>query len=430
LPSITGQLTILPRHWWEGTDSQGRQRDISATTLEIPLGSGPYRIKEFSAGRSLTLERVKDYWGEKIPVSVGQNNFDQIRYEYFRDDTIALEAFKADQLDWYNERSANAWSTRYDFPAAREGRVIKEKFPTANIGRMQGFVFNLRKPLFADVRLRQAFNYAYDFEEVNRQLSFGEYQRNKSYFDGTELASSGLPEGKELQILETVRDKVPPEVFTKPYENPVGGNPEAVRNNLREATRLLKEAGFEIRDRKLVGPDGQPISVEFMSQDQGDQRGILFYKPNLEKLGLTVTVRTVDDVQYQNRLRNFDFDIVTSVWAQSLSPGNEQREFFGSQAADTPGSRNVGGIKNPAVDALIDRIVFAKSRAELEAATRALDRVLLWNSYVVPQFSYPFARYARWDRFSHAELPKYARSGLPSLWWFDADKAAKTAKRS
>jgi microcin C transport system substrate-binding protein len=431
LPSIVGQLMVLPRHWWEGKDSEGRQRDITATTLEIPLGSGPYRIKEFSAGRSLALERVADYWGEKIPVNIGQNNFDQIRYEYFRDDTISLEAFKADQFDWIFERSGNVWATQYDFPAVREGRVIKEKFPTANIGRMQGYVFNLRRPLFADVRLRRAFNYAYDFEEMNRQLSFGEYQRNKSYFDGTDLASSGLPEGQELQILETVRDKVPPEVFTKPYENPVGGNPEAVRNNLREATRLLKDAGFEIRDRKLVGRDGQPVSVEFLSQDQGDQRGILFYKPNLEKLGLTVTIRTVDDVQYQNRLRNFDFDIVTSLWPQSLSPGNEQRDFFGSQAADTPGSQNVGGIKNPAVDALIERVIFAHDRAEQVAASKALDRVLLWNYYLVPQFIVPYLRSARWNRFSHPDpLPKYGISGFPNLWWWDAEKAAKTGKRS
>jgi microcin C transport system substrate-binding protein len=431
LPSIIGQLTVLPKHWWEGTDTQGRKRDISATTLEIPLGSGPYRIKEFVAGRSLVLERVADYWGDKIPVNVGQNNFDQIRYEYFRDDTIALEAFKGDQIDWIFERSANSWNTRYDFPAVRENRVIKDKFPTANIGRMQGYVFNLRRPLFADARLRRAFNYAYDFEEMNRQLSFGEYQRDKSYFDGTDLASSGLPEGLELQILDTVRDKVPPEVFTKPYENPVGGNPEAVRNNLREATRLLKEAGFEIRDRKLVGPNGEPVSVEFLSQDQGDERGILFYKPNLEKLGLTVTVRTVDDVQYQNRLRNFDFDIVSNVWPQSLSPGNEQRDFFGSQVADTPGSRNVGGIKNPAVDALIERIIFAKNREELVASCKAMDRIMLWNFYVVPQFILGYMRAARWDRFSHPEpLPKYGISGFPNLWWWDADKAAKIGKRS
>jgi len=431
LPSILGQLKVLPRHLWEGTDSEGRKRDVTATTLEIPLGSGPYRVKEFSPGRSLTLERVPDYWGERIPVNIGQNNFDQIRYDYFRDDTIALEAFKADQFDWIYERSANVWATRYDFPAVRDGRVIKEKFPTNNIGRMQGYVFNLRRPLFSDVRLRRAFNYAYDFEEMNRQLSFGEYRRDNSYFDGTELASSGLPEGQELQILESLRDKVPPEVFTELYQNPVGGNPEAVRNNLREASRLLKEAGLEIRDRQLVGTDGRSVSVEFLSRDQGDERGILFYKPNLERLGLTVTVRTVDEVQYENRLRNFDFDIVTGVWPQSLSPGNEQRDFFGSTAADTPGSRNIGGIKNPAVDTLIERIIFAKNRDEQVAACKAMDRVLLWSNYVVPQFIAGYLRAARWDRFSHPDpLPKYANSAFPMLWWWDAEKAAKTGGRT
>ena len=431
LPSIVGQLMVLPKHWWEGTDAQGHKRDITATTLEIPLGSGPYRVKEFAPGRSLTLERVPDYWGDKIPLNIGQNNFDQIRYDYFRDDTIALEAFKADQIDWIAERSANSWNTRYDFPAVKENRVIKEKFPIRNFGRMQGYVFNLRRPLFADVRLRRAFNYAYDFEEMNRQLSFGEYQRDNSYFDGIELASSGLPAGQELQILEALRDKVPPEVFTKPYENPVNGNPEAVRNNLREATRLLKEAGFEIRDHKLVGPSGQPVSVEFLCQDPFDERNVLFYKPNLERLGLTVNVRTVDDVQYQNRLRNFDFDIVTNVWPQSLSPGNEQREFFGSQGAETPGARNVGGIRNPAVDALIERIVFAHDREELVAACKAMDRVLLWNFYLVPQFTFGFERSARWDRFSHVEpLPKYGASGFPTLWWWDADKAARIGGRT
>ncbi|HXN66335.1 MAG TPA: ABC transporter substrate-binding protein [Bradyrhizobium sp.] len=431
LPLITGEVTVFPKHWWEGTDAQGRKRDIAATTLEIPLGSGPYRIKEFVAGRSLVLERVTDYWGSKMPQGVGQDNFDQIRYEFFRDDTVAREAFKADQLDWILERSAKEWSTAYDFPAVREKRVILEKFPINSSGRMQGFAFNLRRPLFQDVRLRRAFNYAYDFEEMNRQLSTGEYHRDNSYFEGTELASSGLPEGQELQILETVRDKVPPEVFTTPYQNPVNGNPEAVRNNLREATRLLKEAGFEIKDRKLVDPAGQPVSVEFLSQDQGDERIVLFYKPGLERLGITVNVRTVDNVQYQNRLRSFDFDLTTDVWSQSLSPGNEQRDFFGSQSADRPGGRNTPGIKNPAVDILIDRIIFAKDRAELVAACKAMDRVLLWNFYVVPQFTFGFARYARWDRFSHPEpLPKYGISGFPTLWWFDADKAAKIGGRT
>ena len=430
LPHIVGELTVLPKHYWEGTDSQGRKRDISQTTLEPPLGSGPYRIKEFVAGRSVKLERVKDYWGVNLPAQVGQNNFDEMRFEFFRDNTVALEAFKADQVDWIAENSAKQWATAYDFPAMAEKRTVKEEFPVRDTGRMQGFAFNLRREQFKDARLRRAFNFAFDFEEMNKQLFFGKYTRIDSYFYGSELASSGLPQGEELTILETVRDKVPAELFTKPYQNPVGGDPEAVRANLRESMRLLKEAGYEIRDRKLVDGSGKPVTVEILVDNPANERVALFFKPSLERIGVTTSIRVVDSAQYENRERSFDFDMIFEVWGESLSPGNEQREYWGSQAADMSGSRNTIGIKNPAVDALIDRIVFAKSRAELEAATRALDRVLLWNSYVVPQFSYPFARYARWDRFSHAELPKYARSGLPSLWWFDADKAAKTAKKS
>jgi len=379
----------------------------------------------------MVLERVKDYWGKNLAQSVGQDNFDEIRYEFFRDDTVAREAFKADQLDWIPERSAKEWSTAYDFPAVRENKVIKEKFPIRSSGRMQGWAFNLRRPLFQDVRLRRAFNYAFDFEEMNRQLSTGEYSRDNSYFEGNELASSGLPQGLELQILEPLRDKVPPEVFTTAYQNPVNGNPENVRTNLREATRLLKEAGFEVKDRKLIDPKGQPVSLEILCRDPGDERIALFYKPSLERLGVAASVRTVDDVQYTNRVRSFDFDMTTVVWGQSLSPGNEQRDMFGSQLADRPGSRNLPGIKNPAVDALIDRIIFAKDRAELVAACKAMDRVLLWNFYVVPQFTYGFQRYARWDRFSHPDpLPQYGVSGFPNLWWWDADKAAKIGKRS
>jgi microcin C transport system substrate-binding protein len=432
LPSIAGEVPVLPKHWWEGTDAQGRKRDVTATTLEIPLGSAAYRIREFVAGRTLVLERVKDYWGKDLPHSIGQDNFDELRFEFFRDDTVGREAFKADQLDWFSERSGKQWSTAYDFPAVREKRVIKEKFPDSSSGRMQGFALNLRRPLFADVRVRRAFNYAYDWEESDRQLSNGDYHRDGSYFDGIpEFTSTGLPEGQELQILETVRDKVPAEVFTTPYKNPVGGNPEAARNNLREATRLLKEAGFEVRDRKLVDPKGQPVSVEFLSSDQGDERGILFYKPYLERLGMSVNIRTVDSVQYQNRIRSFDFDITTYGWSQSLSPGNEQRDFFGSDAADRPGSRNVVGIKNPAIDALIERIIFAKDRAELVASCKAMDRVLLWNCYVVPQFAAGFQRAARWDRFSHPEpLAKYGLTGFPAVWWYDAEKAARIGKRS
>jgi microcin C transport system substrate-binding protein len=431
LPTIVGELPVLPKHYWDGTDSQGRKRDISATTLEPPLGSGPYRIKEFVAARSVKLERVKDYWGINLPVRVGENNFDEMRFEFFRDNTVALEAFKADQADWITENSAKQWATAYDFPAVAEKRVVKEEFPINDSGRMQGFVLNLRRDQFKDARLRRAFNYAYDFEEMNKQLFYNQYKRINSYFEGTELASSGLPQGEELAILETVRDKVPPEVFTMPYQNPVGGNPEAVRANLRESARLLKEAGFEVKDRKLVDPAGKPVVVEILVQDPSSERIALFYKPSLERIGVTTSIRVVDDAQYENRLRSFDFDVVIDLWGESLSPGNEQREFWGSQAADVPGSKNTIGIKNPAIDALIDKVIFAKDRTDLVAATRALDRVLLWNFYVVPQFSYGFSRYARWDRFSHAEpLPKYARSGLPSLWWFDADKAARIGKRS
>jgi microcin C transport system substrate-binding protein len=431
LPTIVGELTVLPKHWWEGTDANGKKRDISATTLEPPLGSGPYRIGEFVAGRSVKLERVKDYWGAGLPTQIGQNNFDEMRFEFFRDNLVALEAFKADQADWIVENSAKQWATAYDFPAIAEKHVVKQEFPISDSSRMQAFVLNLRREQFKDARLRRAFNYAYDFEEMNKQLFYGQYKRINSYFDGTELASSGVPEGEELQILETVRDKVPAEVFTAPYTNPVGGNPDAVRTNLREAMRLLKEASYTIKDGKLIDPAGKPVSVEILVQDPSSERVSLFYKPSIERVGVTTSIRVVDDAQYENRLRSFDFDIIIDVWGQSLSPGNEQREYWGSQTADQSGSKNTIGIKNPAVDELIDKIIFAKDRAGLVAATRALDRVLLWNFYVVPQFTYGFARYAIWDRFSHADpLPEYGRGGLPSLWWFDADKAAKIGKRS
>ncbi|MGO8909677.1 MAG: extracellular solute-binding protein [Bradyrhizobium sp.] len=431
LPQIVGQLTVLPKHWWEGSDSEGRKRDISATTLEPPLGSGPYRIKEFVAGRTIVLERIKSHWGNDLNINVGRNNFDELRFEYFRDSTVALEAFKGDQVDWRFENSAKNWATAYDFPAVAENRVLKEEFPNRSSGVMQAFVLNLRRDQFRDARLRRAFNYAFDFEEMNKQLFFGQYTRINSYFFGTELACSDLPQDRELAILETVREKVPAEVFTTPYENPVGGNPEAVRANLRESARLLKEAGYEIKDRKLVDATGKPVTVEILVQEPAFERVALFYKPSLERVGVTASIRIVDDAQYENRLRSFDYDIIIHSWPESLSPGNEQREFWSSQTADVPGASNYIGIKNPAVDTLIDKVIFAKNRDDLVAATRALDRVLLWNHYVVPQWSYPKVRTARWDRFGRpAELPKYGLSAFPALWWFDADKAARIGKRS
>jgi microcin C transport system substrate-binding protein len=431
LPQIVGQLIVLPKHWWEGTDGDGRKRDVSTTTIEPPLGSGPYRVKEFVAGRTIVLQRVKNYWGNDLNVNIGRNNFDELRFEYFRDSTVALEAFKGDQIDWRLENSAKNWATAYDFPAVTEKRVVLEEFPNRSSGGMQAFALNIRRDKFSDPRVRRAFNFAFDFEEMNKQLFFGQYKRINSYFDGTELACSGLPEGQELAILDTVRDKVPGELFAMPYQNPVGGNPEAVRANLRESARLLKEAGYEIRDRKLVDAAGRPVSVEILVQEPAYERIALFYKPSLERVGVTTSIRIVDDAQYENRLRSFDYDIIIHSWPESLSPGNEQREFWSSQTADVPGSSNYIGIKNPAVDTMIDRVIFAKDRAELVAATHALDRVLLWNHYVVPQWNYPKIRTARWDRFGRpSEMPKYGQAAFPALWWFDAEKAASIGKRS
>ena len=430
MPVILGQLRVLPKHWWEGSDASGKKRDIGATTLEPPLGNGAYRIKEFVPGRSLVYGRVQDYWAKTLNVNIGRDNLDEIRYEYFRDPTVALEAFKADHVDWRIENSAKNWATAYDFPAVNEKRVILEEFPQRDRGIMRAFAFNTRRDKLKDARVRRAFNFVFDFEEMNKQFFYGRYRRINSYFEGTELACSGLPQGEELKILEPLRDKVPPEVFTTPYGNPVTGTPEKVRANLREGMRLMREAGYEVRDHKQVNVrTGEVLSVEILnvtSDPSGGERLSLFYKPSLARLGIDVTVRSVDDIQYQNRLQSFDFDIITASWPQALSPGNEQRDLWSSQAADTPGSRNYVGIKDPAVDALIERVVFAKSRGELVAATRALDRVLLWNHYVVPQFTHDKLWAARWDRFGRPDpMPEYGGAAFPAVWWWDAERAAK-----
>ena len=427
LPRIIGELTVLPKKWWEDTDKDGKTRNISETTLEPPLGSGPYRVKDFSAGRHIVYERIKDHWSSGLNVNIGVNNFDELHYEYFRDTTIALEAFKADVVDWRTENSAKNWATAYDFPAVSDKRVLLEEFPIRNIGIMQAFAFNIRREKFQDPLVRLAFNYAFNFEEMNKQIFFDQYKRIASYFAGTELAATGLPAGRELELLEAVRDMVPREVFAKPYANPVNGNPDAVRNNLREAMRLFKQAGYEVREQQLVkAKTGEPYAIEFLTAGAGFERVFLSYKASLDRLGIAATVRTVDEVQYENRLRSWDFDIITAAWPASLTPGNELRGYWGSRAAEEPGSPNRIGIKNAAVDAMIDQIVFAKNRADLEAATRALDRILLWNHYVVPQWYYNKVRTARWDRLGHPDLmPKYGRAAFPAVWWWDVQKAAK-----
>lgn len=428
LPQIVGQLMVLPRHWWEGTDARGNKRDIAASTLEAPMGSGPYKLASFDAGRTVTYKRVPDYWGADEPTQVGQNNFDEYAIEYFLDTDVEFEAFKGDQFDWWMENKAKRWATSYDFPAVKDGRVVQELFPQQynGSGVMWAFVPNLRKPMFQDIRVRQALNYAFDFEELSRTLFYGRYERVNSYFFRLPFASSGLPAGKELDILNSVKDKIPPKVFTEPYANPVNGSPQNLRANLRKALDLLNQAGYTLNGRQLVDANGKQLSFEILLNGPTIEPVATNLVTNLGKIGIAVTIRTVDASQYTNRVRSFDFDMIYNAWGESFSPGNEQRGFWGSESAKLPGSRNFAGIADAGVDALIDQVIFATDRDTLEAATKALDRVLLANAYVVPTYASRTAPTARWNRFSHpATLPEYA-IGFPTIWWFDQDKAAKT----
>ncbi|WP_088346369.1 MULTISPECIES: extracellular solute-binding protein [Rhodomicrobium] len=428
LPQIIGQLNILPKHFYD--NAGGAARDPAKTWMDIPLGSGPYRIKAFEPGRYVTYERVKDYWGAGLPINVGQNNIDEVRFDYYRERQVAFEAFKAGQIDYFNENSAKSWATNYEFPAITAGKVVKRgDIQLKNPEAMQGFVLNTRRAKFADPRVRRAFNLVYNFEWMNQNLFYGQYKRVSSFFENTELAAKGLPQGQELEILNTVRDQVPPEVFTTEYTNPVNGaTPEIDRKNWREAVKLLQEAGWFIKDGVLVNAKtGEKMSVEFLVVQPEFERIVNFYRDGLKKLGVDVSVRMIDAAQYQKRTDEFDFDIIVDNFGQSESPGNEQRDFWGSAAADRPGSQNTIGIKNPAVDKLIDRIIFAKDRAELVAATRALDRVLLWNFYIVPQYYSPYQRIAYWNKYSHPDVLPSRTVGFPTVWWYDEAKAAKLA---
>ena len=325
LPHILGELTVLPKHWFEGKDAAGKERDVSQTSLETPMGCGPYRLKSFSPGRSLVYERVKDHWAEKLGCQLGMNNFDELRFEYYKDPQILLEAFKADQIDFRNENSAKNWATGYDFAAVKDGRVIREELPDESRSVMQGYVFNTRLPKYQDPGVRQAFNFAYDFETMNTTIFFGLYKRIASYFEGTDLASSGLPSAAELALLEPLRDKLPPEVLTAEYKNPVGGSSEAQRNNLREADRLLKEAGFESKGGRRVDPrTGEAMTIDFLAYDQNAERYVLPYKASLERLGIGTNLRIIDIPQFTNRMRSFDFDaLAIDIWGESPSPGND-----------------------------------------------------------------------------------------------------------
>lgn len=427
LPMIMGQLTILPKHWWTGKDASGNQRDPMKTTLEPPLGSGPYRIKNVKPGRSISYERVKDYWAKDLPVNRGQWNYDEIRYENYRDQTVAFESFKAGNLDYWQESSAKNWATAYDFAAVRNGFIKRQEVNIKRTQPMQSFVLNLRRPQFQDRRVRQAFNLAFDFEWANKNLFYGQYARVGSYFEGSELAApKASPEGRELEILNEVKDQVPPEVFTEIYRNPANDTPDSMRANLRKAVTLLKEAGWEVKNGVLTNvKTGQPMKVEFLLVDPLFERIVQPYLRNLERLGIKGTLRMVDSAQYTRRLNVFDYDIVVSTFAQSDSPGNEQRDYWGSEAADREGSMNLIGIKDPAIDKLIDRVIFAKDRDELVAATRALDRVLLWNDFVVPQWYAPKVRIAYWNRYGQPETLPAQTPGFLQVWWFDQTLAAQ-----
>ena len=422
LPLIVGQMPILPKHYWEG-------RDFEKTTLDPPLGSGPYRIAQVLQGRSIVYERVDDYWGKDLPVNRGRHNFGRIRYDYYRDATIALEAFKAGEYYFREENVSKQWATGYDVPAVREGRIRKEEIRHERPTGMQAFVFNTRRPYFSDSRVRQALAYAFDFNWTNTNLFYGQYTRTESYFSNSELASRGLPGELERDVLEAYRGRVPEEVFSTAYQPPSTDGSGRIRAGLGQAMNLLKEAGWEMKEGELFhATSGERFAFEILLSSPTWERIALPFKKNLERLGIEAKVRTVDAAQYQKRVEDFDFDMVVDVFGQSLSPGNEQRDFWSSAAAGERGSRNTIGIRDEVVDELIDLVISAPDRENLIARTRALDRVLLWGHYVIPHWHIRSYRVAYWDMFGRpGTVPKYAL-GFDS-WWIDGTRREALKRR-
>jgi microcin C transport system substrate-binding protein len=414
LPVIVGQMPVLPKAWWAG-------RNFAKTTLESPLGSGPYRVETVDPGRSITYRRVKEHWAAGLPVNVGRFNFDTIRYDYYRDGTVALEAFKAGAYDFRAEDSSKRWATGYAGPALRSGQIRKEEIRNQVPSGMQGFVYNTRREVFRDPPVRQALAVAFDFEWTNVHLFYGAYARTASYFSNSELAARGVPGEPERLVLAPFRDRVPAEVFTEVYRPP-STEPGGLRPHLVTALRLLESAGWVVRDMRLVhAATGQPLTFEILLDDPAWERITLPFVANLERLGVQARVRTVDAAQYEHRLKNFDFDMTVAVFSQSLSPGNEQADFWGSEAARTPGSRNLAGISDPVVDALIASLIAAPDRAALVARTRALDRVLLWGHYVIPHWHLTAFRVAYRDRFGRPAVTPPYELGLDT-WWIVPEK--------
>ncbi len=412
LPLILGQLPVLPHHWWAG-------RKFNSSSLDFPIGSGPYQIAEVQAGRSIRYERVKDWWGKDLPVSRGFYNFDTLLIDYYRDNTVALEAFKAHQFDFWLESSAKNWATAYDIPAVSQGQLRKEELLNGNPTGMQGFVFNLRRETFQDPRVREALALLFDFEWANKQLFNGAYTRTDSYFENSELAAVGLPDAAELKLLEPLRGQIPDSVFDTPFSVPQSDASGIIREQQRRAYQLLQAAGWRIEGDRMLDAKGQPVTLEFLLTQTEFERVLLPYKRNLNDLGIQLEIRRADVSQYINRLRSRDFDMVVSGFGQSNSPGNEQREYWHSSSADKPGSRNLIGLTDPAIDQLVDGLIKADSRKNLITYTRALDRVLLAGHYVVPNWYINTWRVAYWDTIEHPSTTAPFDFALHT-WWSTA----------
>ncbi len=409
LPLIVGQLVVLPRHFWQG-------KDFNDAGLDLPLGSGPYQVKSFVPGKTVSYERVSDYWAADLPVNKGRYNFNTLVFDYYRDATVALEAFKSGEYDFRHENVSKNWATLYKGPQFNDGRIVKKEIVHLIPQGIQGFVFNTRRLQFTDRRVREALIYAFDFEWSNKNLFYDQYKRSNSYFSNSEMAAVGPPSPAEIELLKPFAGQLPAEVFKDSYHLPTTDGNGNNRRNLRQAAALLKSSGWLIKDKKLVDESGNPFVFEILLISPAFERIVLPFKKNLARLGIETEVRVVDTAQYLNRVREFDFDLVVWSFGQSNSPGNEQRYYWHSSVADTSGSRNLAGIKDPVVDALVEKIIHAPDRAGLVTRVRALDRVLQWGFYVLPHWHISSFRIAYWSKLAQPELvPKY---GLGLMTWW------------
>ena len=418
VPLLVAGLPIVSRVYYA-------TRPFDESTLDIPLGSGAYQVGRFEAGHFIEYQRVKDWWGTNLPVARGQNNFDIVRFEYYTDRDVGFVGFSAGTYLFREEFTSRFWATRYDFPAVKDGRVKRDEIPDATPSGAQGWFINTRRPQFADVRLRDALNYAFDFEWTNKTIMYGAYLRTVSVFQNSDLMAQDTPGAAELALLEPFRSRLPDEVFGPAYIPPVSDGTGEDRATLRIAAQHLQEAGYVIQNGKRTLPNGSPIAVEFLIDEPSFEPHHMPFIRNLRILGINATLRVVDPVQYQARLKDFDFDITIDRFSFSSTPGDSLRAYFSSQAAALKGSNNLAGIADPAVDALIDSIVAANSRTELTAACRALDRVIRAGRYWIPNWYKPSHWIAYWDVFGRPSAqPRYFR-GIPDTWWYDANKAAK-----